>query len=1049
MERKLMKQDGSLVDQRVPKAWLPRIKCWMVAVLLGMAWFADTTVTAAGRTAAFQPIVNVKGKVMTEAGVPIQGVTVVVKGKSTSVSTDAEGAYALSGLSQGDVLVFSFVGMTTQEVVVGSQSVLNVTMLQDAVGIDEVVVVGYGERKKKTITGSIATVKGDEIVKAPVANVTNTLAGRLPGLIAQQSSGRPGGDASSLSIRGFGGALVIVDGVEADFSTIDASTIESISVLKDGAASIYGARAGNGVILVTTKRGTDAKPIITLSSNYTLQGVTSMPTPVSSGQYAEMQAEAWLQSGKPAETVPYTPEQIRNFYESSDPFLYPNTNWYNELVRDWAPQHQQNLSLRGGSEKVKYYGFLGYLEQATMWKTNGGDYSRFNLQSNIDAKVNDQLSIQLDLSSIYGVNRFPYGSQDPAAGSLWTHFWSALPIYPARFPDPDKLPFTGADGAVHVLSNSDRIGYRNSDSHNIRGNLGMEYKAKWLTGLSVKALMSYNQTYHSEKMFNKGVELYSYDHASNQYAVVGAIGGAQASLSQGKSQNRIVTGQISVNYDRKIATDHQVNAMLLHEMIDYSSDYLSGSRINFLSPAIDQLYAGSTSGMSNTGSATEMGRSSFVGRINYNFREKYILEAILRADASAKFAKDSRWGYFPSVSAGWLVSDERFMDWAGGLDNLKLRASYGESGNDAVGNFQYLSGYGYGRTYMFGSAPAQGMMATGLANPNLTWEEMRISNVGADFSFWSGRLYGELDAFYRNREGIPTVRLATLPSSFGASLPAENINSLTNRGFEAKVGTAGSARGLSWDVSGNISWTRAKWVHFEEPDYEDADQERIYRQSGRWVDRIYGYVSDGLFTSESEISSLPFDQDLQGNTTLRPGDIRYKDTNGDGRLDWKDQIEIGKGTTPQWMAGLNVTLRYKNFDLSTLFQGAFAYYSSISLIGTTAEAYEHRWTSAENNPNSLLPRLGGNTVNNGKSSDFYLKEAGYLRLKNINVGYVLPSAWMDRIGFTQARLFFAGTNLLTFDKLKDYSTDPEAPSGYAGLYYPQQKTLTFGLHFSF
>ncbi len=990
---------------------------------------------------------SVSGKVTESSGKPLPGVTVVIKGSTTGIVTDENGNFIFTKIPADATLVFSFVGMKTQELLITGKSSLNVVMVEETVGIEEVVAVGYGTQKKQTITGSVASVKGEQLVSTPVANATNTLAGRLPGLISLQSSGRPGADAAALSIRGFGSALTIVDGVESNFANIDPNIIESISILKDGAASIYGARAGNGVILITTKRGNIQKPTIGFSSSYTVQGITTMPTPVSSGQYTEMISEEWLQSGKPAETVPYTPAQIQKYYEHADPYLYPNTNWYNELIRKWAPQQQHNVSVRGGSERIKYYGFIGYMNQESIWKKSGGDYSRYNLQSNIDAKITDQLSFQLDFSSIYEERRFPTVGQDPGAGSIWEHFWSNLPIYPASLPDPSKVPYAGGDAGVNALSNSQLIGYSNSDSQNIKGTVALTYDIKWIKGLSAKAWVNYNQDYVSAKNFTKPVKFYTYDPASEIYNLVGTVGGTKAQLAQSKNQGRTITEQFSLNYNRIFNTVHRVDLLMLYESIDYKTDFISASRINFLSSTIDQMFGGSTTDMSNNGSAEEMGRKSYVGRFNYSFNNKYLLESTIRADASAKFSPDNRWGYFPSVSVGWVASEEKFMDWAGNLDNLKIRASYGESGNDAVGSFQYLSGYAYGRTYILGSDPQQGLISTGLANPGLTWEKIKIYDAGSDFSFWKRKLYGEFDVFFRERKGIPATRITTLPSSFGASLPAENINSLNDRGFELKVGSSGNRGDFYWDVDANASWSRSKWDHYEEPEYSDPDQDRIYKKSGRWTDIAYGYLSDGLFTSQQEINNLGFDEDGQGNTTLRPGDVRYKDINGDKKLDWKDQVVIGKGSVPHWMLGLNINLRYKNLDFSTLLQGAMGYYNYITLIRNTVEAYDNRWTSENNNPNALVPRLGG-AATNGLTSDYYYRKAGYLRLKSISLGYNLPQRWLSSLKFTKARVYIAGSNMFTFDKLKKYATDPEAPSSFSGRYYPQQKTITVGINLS-
>ena len=991
----------------------------------------------------------ISGKVTDASGGAIPGVTVVVKGTTTGTITDANGNYSISTVPGNSTLLFSFVGMKSQEVKVIGESSINVKLEEETVGIEEVVAVGYGTQKEGNLTGSIASVKFKDLVVSPVASTTNALAGRIPGLISLQTSGQPGYDAALLSIRGFGSALVIVDGIESNFNSIDVNQIESISILKDGSAAIYGSRAGNGVILVTTKRGNNEKPTITYKSSYTMQGITDMPKTSSSGQYTEMMREAWIQSGQPESLAPYTLEEIQKYYKGTDP-QYPNTNWYDALIRDWAPQQQHNLSIRGGSDKVKYYGFLGYLDQETIWKKSGGDYSRYNLQSNLDAKILDNLSLQLDISSTIEARKFPWRPMD---GDIWQDFWQTGPTVPATLPDPTKISFAGGGGTggAHIVTNRNIAGYNDNYGQNIKGTVALIYNFKAIKGLSAKAFTNYSQNYGTNKNFQKPVDFYLYNYASNIYTYAGSL--SMNALSITKSQNRMITGQFSLNYDHTFGKDHHLSGLALYEVIDYYNDWVIAQRYNFLTSAIDQMFAGSTTGMSNDGSASEMGRESIIGRLNYSFKNKYLIETTLRADASAKFSTNSRWGYFPSFSLGWRLSEENFMKQIGCFDDLKLRASFGSSGNDDVVNFQYLSGYNLGTfdtggVYLFGTTTAQGIVSTGLANPYLTWEKMKIYNLGLDFSILKRKLYGELDVFYRERTGIPATRITTLPSTFGANLPNENINSINNCGFEMQLGTTGECRGFGWDISGNISWSRAKWDHYEEPVYEDPDQDRIYTLSRRWTDRQYGYLSDGLFTSQEQISALKYDQDSKGNTTLHPGDLKYKDVNDDGIINWKDQVVIGKGTSPHWMLGLNSNLKYKKFDLSALFQGAVGYYNYVTLPGIPSSIYyDMRWTEKNNDPNAFIPRLGG-ANSNGWTSDHWYKKADYVRLKTLAIGYNISERWLKQFNIKQVKIYAAGTNLLTFSGLTRYNIDPESPSGKGGIYYPQQKTITLGINLS-
>lgn len=988
---------------------------------------------------------TVSGVVTDEQNQPIPGVSVMIKGTGKGVITDKDGRYVVPIAGADAVLVFSSVGNVGKEVPVAGRTTINVSLSTKPSSLNDVVVVGYGTQKKGTITGSISTVKTEEITVAPVASTINTLAGRLPGMISQQTSGQPGADQASISIRGFGQAIWIVDGVESDFNNIDPSEIESISILKDGAASIYGSRAGNGVILVTTKRGKIDKPEITLNSSYTLQDNTYMAEPVSSGQYAELENELYTNQGKQA---PYTQDQITRYLAGNDP-AYPNTNWEKVATKRFAPQTNQNLSVRGGSKNIKYFGFFGYLDQDPMWRENGGGYKRYNVQSNLDANITDDLSIQLDIADVNEVKSQPTRGEGAGINTLWQDLWNSLPIYPATLPDPGYYSYANGQGvgSIALISNEDIAGYDNVNSQNLKGTFAATYQIRPIHGLSIKAFVNYYKTTATEKNFSKPYSFYTYDYSTKQYTLAGALG-TQAQLTYNLNTAQNIDRQFSLNYDHSFGLDHHVTALALYEAIDYSTTYLTAGRTNFLTDEIAELYAGAVQTSVANSSATQMGRASYVGRVNYSYKNKYLLESIFRADASAEFPPDHRWGYFPSVSAGWRIDQERFMKNASVIDDWKLRASYGSSGIDNVGNFQYLTGYTFGGQWLFGTNTALGIVSTGIANPNLTWERVGIYDVGTDFSLWKRKLFGTVDVFYRKLSGIPATQVLTLPSTFGATLPQENLNSQNNRGFELSLGTSGTLGKLTYSVSGNLTWARAKWDHYEEPVYTDADQKRIYQLSGQWTDVAFGYKSNGVFTSQEEINNLTF-QYPGGNAQLHPGDIKYVDVNHDGTLDWKDQVRIGKGTVPEWMTGATINLRYKDFDLQSLLQGSFGYYTNVVLqqggINFSQVIYDQRWTPQNDNASAGVPRLGGASTNT-LFSDFYYKKAGYLRLKTFALGYNLPARLLSRAKFRNLRVYVAGTNLLTLNPLSKYSIDPEEPSGEGGYYYPQQRTLSIGLN---
>lgn len=988
---------------------------------------------------------EIRGIVVDEDENSLSGVTLKIKGDIGTGITDRNGNFIIDA-RVGDVLVFSFLGYKQEEVLIPVTSTMKVVLKKDIQDLNEVVVVGYGTQKRLNLAGSVSSIAADEITKTPVATVSNALAGKLPGLITQQSSGLPGSDKSTLKIRGFDGPLVLIDGAEGDINSIAADEIESISALKDASASIYGARAGNGVILVTTKRGKQGKPTLTFNSAMTWQGITNMPKMASAGQYAEMRRESHIQSGQSEETAPFTVEEIQKYYQGVDP-QYPNTDWYDLLIRTWSPQQQHNLSVRGGSEKIKFYGTVGYLKQETFFKRSDASFQRYNIRSNIDANITKGLAARMDLST--SVNMQDYTTRN-LNSNIWGDFWSTLPIYPAEFPDKGKIPYAegGGTGGAHITSDRALTGYSDRKSQDLRAVFELKYDFSQIIGLQAKALVDYKQNFSITKKFSKPVPFYKYDFAADVYTLAGAFG-STANLSYELPSARQILSQGSLLYNRTFSDLHDISALALFESTDYYDNFVSAARSNFITPEIDEMLAGSTEGMTNDAGTMEMGRMSWVGRFNYTYNNRYIMEATVRADASAKFPKTSRWGYFPSISLAWRLEQEEFFKSFNHLDALKLRASYGASGNDNVGNFAYIAGYeisdkNTGGSYIWGSNRYLGILSKGLSNSNLTWEKLKIYNLGTDFSFWNGKFYGSIDAFFRRRTGIPANRSITLPSSFGASLPLENLNSTNTRGFEVMAAIKGKLSELTWDIRGNVSWARSKWVHYEEPEYLDADQGRINKRSGNWTDRTFGYLSDGLFTSQEEIDHLPYDQDLRDNSTLRIGDVKYLDTNDDKIIDWKDQVEIGQGTVPTWIVGLNPSFKYYGFDLDFLLQGALGFDVIASINGNSEEYYNNRWTEQNNERNAIIPRLGG-AASNGWTSDYKLVKGDYLRLKSVNIGYSFNKNLLGSSGIESLRVFASGLNLLTFSALNKYALDPEMPSGKGSLYYPQQRNLSLGL----
>lgn len=998
--------------------------------------------------ALIQQVRSVSGKVTDASGAPLPGVTVVITGTTNGTITDSQGHYTLSNLPGNAILSFSFIGMKAQEVAV-DRPVIDIALEEEKVGLDEVVVVGYGQQRVATVTGSVSQVKSEKITVAPQANVTHMLAGQLPGLISKQTSGIPGADDSSLNIRGFGSPLVIVDGLETDLNRLDPAQIESISILKDGAASIYGARAGNGVILVTTKRGQQTKPTILVNSSYTLQGSTKVIKAASSAERAQFEVDKWLNSGKPADQVPFTEEEIQKFRDGSDP-NYLNTNWFDASIRQFAPQQNHNVSLSGGSDVVKYYGYFGYNTQETILKKKGGNYDRYNFQTNIDAKVTDQISVGMDMQYFKEQRFYPSGADGVGTNN---NFWRDLiyaadPSFPLTLPDPTKMAYAGITyGNPLFATNSDLSGYQDKGNNITQFKGEVKYDFKRIPGLNAKGVVIYRNNSFDQKVVKKQEEFYTYSSETNQYTYVRSSQDPQY-VSFASSNDTKLIQQYSLNYSKTFLDVHHVSGMFLYEYQKEKGQAFNASRGGYQSMALEELFAGDPTTAANNSSSYTNGRISWIGRVNYSYMDRYMIETILRADASSRFAKGHRWGYFPSISLGWNMAQENFLKQSDLIDNMKVRLSYGSSGYDAVANFAYLTGYRFDATYTLAGNLISALIPSGLANINLTWEEMKIYNAGLDFSMWNRQLYGEAEFFYRKRSGIPGSRINSLPSTFGAELPQENLNSQSTQGFELRLGTAGKIGSLHYDISGNIAHSRSKWIDIDEPTYTDPDEMRMYKNSGRYTDRRYGYVFDGLFTSQEEVNSWSntFDALNNDNSSLRPGDVKYKDLNGDKVINWRDQKEIGKGAEPHWTFGLNLLLKYRNFDFSALLQGAFDYTTNVNLASApTTLNYRNNWNEKTNNrADALLPRPAGSSTNDFYS-DYRNHDTAYMRLKNMSLGYEIPVSVLAKLGITKFRVYVAGTNLFTISTLNKYGVDPEMPEGYgAGIYYPQQYTMSIG-----
>ncbi|MEA4963817.1 SusC/RagA family TonB-linked outer membrane protein, partial [Lutispora sp.] len=993
---------------------------------------------------------KITGTITDVEGNPIIGANVIDESeKGNGTVTDTNGNFSLN-IAENAVIRISYIGYLEQKINTTDKNIFIIILQEDTKALDEVVVVGYGTQKKVNLTGAIASMSSEDLSKVPTPNVSTLLYGQLPGLITLQRSGQPGLDNVALSIRGFSNALVVVDGVVGrDFSRLDPTEIENITILKDAASSaVYGVSGGNGVILVTTKKGNTGKPTFNYTMNYGVQHVTKYPRFVTSAEYAILKNEAAMNLG--GEPV-YSKEEIEKYRLGTDPD-YPNFDYYDYMVRDYPPQFQQNITVRGGSESIKYFFLLGQTSQASMWKGGNQDYAKYNFRSNVDAQITNDFDVSVEFGArIEDRNNL---IQDSYLMASWLQY--SWPIFTPKNPDGT---IASTNYGLTAYLDRDLTGYIKNKQNVYEGALTLNYKIPFVPGLSVNLKAALDMYYQDQKQWLKKYYTYTWNKETQTSTRVGSRGTDQLILDTWRSSfARIIS---SLNYERTFADVHNLKGLLLYEVSEGNATNFQASRINYVVP-IDQIFAGPDAGKSNWGGASDDGRESYVGRLNYDFSGKYLFEYSFRYDGSAKFPPNKRWGFFSGVSAGWRISEEGFIkNNFNNLDNLKLRASWGNLGSDNTGNFQFLSGYTYpSGNYIYGGNTISGMIDTGTPNPNITWESSQIYDIGLDISLWNRQLEIETDVFYRKREGLLARRTTQLPSTFGATLPYENLNSDDARGFEIFVGHNSSIGEIKYRITSNLSWTRIKNKHLEQRDFNNQFDQWRNNSENRWNNLYWGYKAVGQFQSIDDIQASPI-QDSRANSTLRPGDIKYEDFNKDGIVDGNDIQIIGRGQTPEITYGLGLMASWKRITFDMNWQGA-----SLSNIqqqhfliqpfanGMNAYAYFlDRWHRADpwNADSEWIPGKYPSTINDGApnnkwNSSFWLLNATYFRLKLLSIGYSLENNLFKEWGIQNLVVSFSGQNLITLSKLGPI--DPETPSGRLS-YYPQQKTYNIGLNVTF
>ena len=997
-----------------------------------------------------QQDVTLKGTVVDQkTGEPIIGANVVVKGTTNGVITDIDGNYMLQA-PVGSILEISYIGYQSLEIKATAQP-QHIELGEDTQALEEVVVVGYGVQKKATVTGSVATVKGSELKATGTPNVTNMFAGKIPGVITTSNSGEPGNDWSDIYIRGKGSLnsnspLVVIDGVAdrngiSNLERLNPNDIESINVLKDASAAIYGAQAANGVILVTTKRGSSAngKPVVNYNGSVTLAQNTRTPDLMNAYEYMVYDDEIKRYNNQ-------TPlwESVKNGYLDGtiDRNQYGDTDWMDVLFRGVAPQTRHSLSINGGTDKVKYYVSGDYSYQEPMYENTVFNYNTYQVRSNIDAQVTKDLKISVNLD----------GRKERRNQSIYptsTIFWEAMQVPPHMYDYyPNGLPGPGINNGnnIAILASGKDTGYDRVDDYFINSKFAFELNMPWITeGLSLSGYGAFNFHFRNEKQMWDVWDTYTYNTLTGNYdkQTTNPEGGT-IKLDQSHENNLSRTLHLKLAYDR-VFGDHHVSAFVAYEQNKYDGEVFAAERNYFLNSKLDYLNFGGDREKTNSGSGYISVRQNFFGRLNYTFKDRYMFEFSIRRDGSMNFAPGHRWGTFPGLSAGWRISEEKFIrEKAPFINDLKLRLSWGKLGNDNVDAFQYVSPYVMENGAILGRTPALGkaIYPGVLANPYITWEKVDSKNIGVDGTFWDGMLGFTVEYFFQKRTDILAPRQASIPyyTGLGNTLPDENLGEVNNQGIEFMLSHRNKIGNVNYYVSGNFTFARNKIVYFDEaaniPDWQ--------RETGGPMDTWLMYKTDGIYQTWDEINSTPH---LSGT---QPGDIKYVDVDGNGEITDNDRIRSNTSNVPEIVYGINYGIEWKGLEVSMLWtgQGRASQMIVPYSYNLDKDFYENRWISAEETPNSKYPRAFNNDDQiNTKWSDFWLYDASFIRLKNVEIAYNLPQRIVERLKMQNIRLSLTGTNLLTFDKIK--IQDPDSKATGFNQAYPMAKTYSFGVNVTF
>jgi TonB-linked SusC/RagA family outer membrane protein len=1010
--------------------------------------------------------ITITGIVTDESGEPVIGASIIEKNNpSHGTVTDIDGKFTMTNLPENTILQFTYVGMKPQEVAIEGKTIIYITMEPDIESLEEIVVVGYGKQKRSSLTGSVVQVNGAELIKVPHPNISQSLIGKLPGIIFKQSSGQPGLDDATMLVRGYGTynnstPLFLVDGVKRAFSHIDPNDIESVSVLKDAsAAAVYGVEGAHGVILITTKRGKSGRPTLTYNGSVSVSQNTRYPEFLTGTEYAYWHNKANEMDGN---AKWFSDEEIAMMSNGDPADGLENTDWVNKFLGQSAPTTQHNISINGGTENARYFTSLGMTNQNGFVKNMS--FKTYNIRTNLDITLNKSWTMAMNIAGRMEKSNTP-GSLSFEKQATWNPIaqaYNMLPFVPFKY---NGLPASSTSMTFNPFGAVELTGFQKGLNAIIETSAEISYSPNIIKGLKISLSGSYDRRYGDYKTFAKPYLTYAYEPQLGKYSkkiITGFLEHGNLNQTSGNSEYMII--RPSMEYIKDF-NKHHFEGLFLYELQKGYSNEMNAARWGFILTDLPELSFGQTMPpIPNSGKSNESSQAGFVGRLNYSYASKYLLEMAFREDASYKFPEHSRWGFFPSASVGWLLSEENFFKALNtNIDKLKIRMSAGTLGRDNVGEFLFKQAFALsGQPVVAFGNPLLTQYAlsstTSFPSVNLTWEKTNIYNLGVELSMWNGLLTTEIDGFYKYTYDILQNVGGTYPSSLGGNFPSiENTGSVDVRGFELQLAHRNKIRDFEYSISGNFSYAKNRILSLTETENIEPWQSMI----GKSIGQKLAYVATGLIQTEDDLANTPW---FTTGDIKRLGDIMYKDLNGDGKIDFSDMKVATRPEMPDLMYALNVDLKYKNFDFSMMWQGSAlndvlltGYYDNgipdatiftkpFYGLGYNTARYilEDSWTPEHSD--ARYARLSLVSGRNNVNSTWWIEDGAYLRLKDATFGYNVPQTLLNKSKIEGLRIYVAGSNLLTFSGLK--YLDPEMPSVNNG-YYPQQRTYSCGLSLTF